>query len=86
MLQPGGLSRGLGLRLWRGEGAIGDGCPAAVGGGHWLLLVITALASGGMVGRKNNAGSALFGLGHQGKQLDQAAGLGSYLVPYKNQA
>ena len=29
-----------------------------------------------MVGRTNNAGSALFRLGHQGKQLDEAAGIG----------
>ena len=46
VLQPGGLSRGLGLRLWRGEGDIGGGCPAAAGSRHWLLLVVIALASG----------------------------------------
>jgi hypothetical protein len=37
VLQPGGLCRGLRVRLWWGEGA-GGGGPAAAGGGHGLLV------------------------------------------------
>jgi hypothetical protein len=37
VFQPGGISRGLGLRLGRGCGAAGSGCPVAAGGRHWLL-------------------------------------------------
>lgn len=60
MLQPGGLGRGLGLRLWRGEGAIGCGCPAAAGGGHWLLAASRPLPEAVAKREKGHAGSAWF--------------------------
>ena len=40
VLQPGGLGRQC---RWRSETA-GCGCLAAVGGGHWVLFVVSALA------------------------------------------
>jgi hypothetical protein len=76
VLQPRGLARCLGLCLWKGEGSAGCGRPAAAGGGHWRLVSSQLLPVAEMVGRTNNAGSALFWSGHQGQQVEQTAGLG----------
>ena len=75
MLQPGGLSRGLGLCLGWGEGA-GGGGPAAAGGGHGLLVGPEPLPEV-VVGRVDgDAGSACFHSDHLGKRVGQSEGPG----------
>ena len=76
VLQPVGLSRGLGLRLWRGEGDIGGGCPAAAGGGHWLLLGSEPLPEAPVPRAESYAGSAWFQSDHLGKRVGQSEGSG----------
>lgn len=61
VFQPGGLDRRQSLRCcWDG----GAGCPAAAGGGHWLLVGSEPLPVTEMSRETNYAGSALFWSGH----------------------
>jgi hypothetical protein len=46
VLQPGGLFRRPLLLTWLGGWAAGGGCLVGAGDGHWLLLVVSALARG----------------------------------------
>ena len=76
MFKPGGLGRDLGLSIGWGEGAAGAGGPAAAGGGHWLLVGSGPLPEAAISRDTNYAGSALFGLGPEGKKVDQTAAIG----------
>jgi hypothetical protein len=73
VLQPGGVRRSLSLRRWWGGGV---GCPAAAGGGHWLLVGSEPLPEV-VVGRVDgDAGSACFQSDHLGKRVGQSEGPG----------
>ena len=50
VFKPGRLGRGLSLRRWWRGGAAGGSCPAAVGGGHWLLVESQPLPEVAVVG------------------------------------
>jgi hypothetical protein len=65
VFQPGGLGR----RCRRGSETAGCGCPAAAGGGHWLLAGSRQLPEA-VVGReKGYAGSAWFPSNHLDKRV-----------------
>ena len=86
VFQPGGLSRGLGLRLGWGGSAAGGGCPVAAGGGHGLLMGSEPLPEVGVDRRQ--AMHDLHGSSQimRVSELARARGSGPYEGPHMNQA
>ena len=76
MFQPGWLSRCLGLQRWWGGGAIGEGCLAAAGSGHGLLVGSEPLPEVAVRRGEGDAGSAWFQSDHPRRRVDQSEGQG----------
>jgi hypothetical protein len=75
------------FRLWWGGGAAGDGCFSVAGSWHWLLFVVTALASGGDDSQEEQCRICIVSVRASGlNRSTRLRGLGSYVGPLKNKS